>query len=88
MLERSVRLDDRGAIVIPMDHRRLLGIRQGDTVILALDEGEVRILTPQRAIWRAQELVRRYSGLAQMQLTHNAPGDEEQDEIDNTCAKR
>ena len=88
MLERSVRLDDRGAIVIPMDYRRLLGIRQGDTVILALDEGEIRVLTPQRAIQRAQELVLRYTDLAQGQLTHNAPNDEDLDEIDNASATR
>jgi bifunctional DNA-binding transcriptional regulator/antitoxin component of YhaV-PrlF toxin-antitoxin module len=46
--------------VIPAEYRRALGIHVGDEVILRLEQGEVRILTPQQAIQRAQELVRQY----------------------------
>jgi AbrB family looped-hinge helix DNA binding protein len=49
-----------GRIVIPAAYRRALGIKQGDEVILRLEEGEVRIITPAQAIRRAQALVRRY----------------------------
>ena len=37
-----------------------MGLKPGDEVILALEDGEVRLLTPRRAIERAQALVRRY----------------------------
>ena len=37
-----------------------MGLHVGDEVILRLEDGEVRIFTPQQAIKRAQELVRRY----------------------------
>ncbi len=49
-----------GRIVIPAAYRRALGIKQGDEVILRLEDGEVRIITPAQAIRRAQALVRRY----------------------------
>ena len=49
-----------GRIVIPVEYRRALGIQEGDEVILRLQDGEVRILSPQEAIKRAQDLVARY----------------------------
>ena len=49
-----------GRIVIPVEYRRALGIQEGDEVILRLPDGEVRILSPQEAIKRAQDLVARY----------------------------
>ncbi|HEY8885701.1 MAG TPA: AbrB/MazE/SpoVT family DNA-binding domain-containing protein [Chloroflexota bacterium] len=49
-----------GRIVIPAEYRRALGIQEGDEVILRLQDGEVRILSPQEAIKRAQDLVARY----------------------------
>ena len=47
-------------MVIPAEYRKALGIGPGDEVILVLEDGEVRILTRQRAVKRAQALVRRY----------------------------
>ena len=47
-------------MVVPAAYRKSLGLKPGDEVILVLEEGEVRLLTPQRAIQRAQALVRRY----------------------------
>ncbi|MDR7555347.1 MAG: AbrB/MazE/SpoVT family DNA-binding domain-containing protein [Armatimonadota bacterium] len=49
-----------GRLVIPAPYRRLLGLRVGDEVIVRLEEGELRILTPRQALARARELVRRY----------------------------
>jgi bifunctional DNA-binding transcriptional regulator/antitoxin component of YhaV-PrlF toxin-antitoxin module len=43
-----------------VEYRRALGIQEGDEVILRLQDGEVRILSPQEAIKRAQDLVARY----------------------------
>lgn len=37
-----------------------LGLREGDEVVLYLDQGEVRIVTPERAIEMAQEIVHQY----------------------------
>ncbi len=49
-----------GRLVIPAAYRKLLGLRRGDQVILRIEHGELRILTPARAVAHAQALVRRY----------------------------
>jgi bifunctional DNA-binding transcriptional regulator/antitoxin component of YhaV-PrlF toxin-antitoxin module len=46
--------------VIPAEFRRELGVNTGDEVVMHLEDGELRIVTLERAIRRAQELVRRY----------------------------
>jgi AbrB family looped-hinge helix DNA binding protein len=60
MLDIRAKLAEGGRIVIPVEYRQALGLHVGDEVILRLENGEVRIFTPQQAIKRAQELVRRY----------------------------
>jgi AbrB family looped-hinge helix DNA binding protein len=60
MLDIRAKLAEGGRIVIPVEYRQALGLHVGDEVILRLEDGEVRIFTPQQAIKRAQELVRRY----------------------------
>jgi bifunctional DNA-binding transcriptional regulator/antitoxin component of YhaV-PrlF toxin-antitoxin module len=47
-------------VVIPSRYRRAAGLKEGDEVILALDETGLRILTPRQAIKQAQDLVRKY----------------------------
>ena len=54
------RLAEGGRVVIPAEFRRAIGLEVGDEVIVRLEDGEVRILTPESAIRRAQDLVRRY----------------------------
>ena len=49
-----------GRLVVPAGYRRALGVKPGDEVILSLADGEVRMSTLERAIERAQALVRRY----------------------------
>ena len=49
-----------GRVVIPAQFRKALGILEGDTLMMTLDDGMIRILTPQKAIQRVQEMVRRY----------------------------
>ena len=60
MLDVRTKLAEGGRIVIPSEYRQALGLHVGDEVILRLEDGEVRIFTPQQAIKRAQELVRQY----------------------------
>lgn len=55
-----VKIAEGGRIVIPAEYRQALGLRTGDEVIVRLEGGEVRILTVNQAIKRAQELVGRY----------------------------
>ncbi len=59
MPDIRTRVAEGGRIVLPAEYRRALGLRVGDEVILHLENGAVRILTPQEAIRRAQALVRR-----------------------------
>ncbi len=60
MNELKTRIGEGGRIVIPAEYRRALGLKPGDEVILVLEDGDVRVMTPQRAVQRAQALVRRY----------------------------
>ena len=60
MIDVRTKLTEGGRIVIPVEYRQALGLHVGDEVILRLEDGEVRIFTPQQAIKHAQELVRRY----------------------------
>ncbi|PKB82433.1 MAG: hypothetical protein BZY88_04155 [SAR202 cluster bacterium Io17-Chloro-G9] len=63
-------LGKSGRLVLPAHFRRAMGIEPGDELILALDEGQLRIFT------RA-EAVRRVQGI----LKHLAPGQSLVDEL-------
>ncbi len=54
------RVDGQGRIVIPADLRRALGIKEGERVIVRLEDGELRITTIDHAIRQAQQMVRQY----------------------------
>lgn len=60
MNEIRVNIGRSGRIVIPASLRRELGIGVGDEVILRIEDGELRIVTLERAVARAQALVRRH----------------------------
>ena len=60
MVDVKTTIGAGGRVVIPAEHRKKLGMKSGDEVIVALEHDEVRILTPAAAIRRAQALVRRY----------------------------
>jgi AbrB family looped-hinge helix DNA binding protein len=49
-----------GRIVIPAEYRQALGLRAGDEVILRVEDNELRLITLDQAIARAQALVRRH----------------------------
>ena len=60
MIENKARMGEGGRLVIPARYRKALGLEPGDEVVLALEDGEVRLMTPRRMVQRAQALVRRY----------------------------
>lgn len=49
-----------GRVVIPAPHRRALGLRIGDEIIVRVEDDELRIQSLDHAIRRAQSVVRRY----------------------------
>lgn len=53
-------LGEGGRFVIPADYRKKLGLAPGDELIVILEQGELRIMTPAQAVLRAQEQVRRF----------------------------
>lgn len=53
-------LGKNGRVVIPAQFRKALGVSEGDVLMMTLDDGMIRILTPRKAIQRVQESVRRY----------------------------
>jgi len=58
--EIRMRVNENGRVVIPASYRKALGIKAGDQVILAMDDGELRITTMKRRIERAQRRIRQY----------------------------
>jgi bifunctional DNA-binding transcriptional regulator/antitoxin component of YhaV-PrlF toxin-antitoxin module len=60
MSEIKARLGKGGRLVLPVKYRRTLGVSPGDEVIMILEGEEIRILTRQQAIRRAQSLVKRH----------------------------
>jgi len=54
------KVDSGGRIVLPLECCRALGIEPGDEVVLVLREGEVRVLTRDLALRKAQDLLSPY----------------------------
>jgi AbrB family looped-hinge helix DNA binding protein len=60
MKEIKTKIAEGGRVVIPAEYRQALGLKIGDEVIIRLEEGALRIFTPDQAIAYAQELLRPY----------------------------
>ena len=56
----KTKLGEGGQIIIPPEFLQILGLEVGDRVILHFEDGEMSIITSQKAIRRAQELVNEY----------------------------
>ena len=54
----SMKMSEGGRVVIPVEIRRRLGLKDGDTVLWEMAEGEARLTTKAARIRRAQALVR------------------------------
>jgi len=59
MMAQPVKIIEGGKLVIPAAMRRALGIASGDTVLVGIEEGELRIRSLAKAVERAQAIVRR-----------------------------
>lgn len=60
MQPQRVKLIDGGKLVIPAAMRRELGIGAGDTVVVHVDDGELRVRTINKALERARIIIRRH----------------------------
>lgn len=58
MLSQRVKVVEGGKLVIPAAFRREMGISPGDTVIVELDQGELRVRSLSAAIRRVQARMR------------------------------
>lgn len=56
----SVRMGPEGRIVIPASFREALGLKEGDTLLASLGNGEIRLLTIPAAVRKAQAIVRKF----------------------------
>lgn len=58
MLSQRVKIVEGGKLVIPAAFRREMGIAPGDTVVVELDEGELRVRSLSSAIRQVQARMR------------------------------
>jgi AbrB family looped-hinge helix DNA binding protein len=56
--ESHTRINRNGRVVIPASFRRALGINPGETVVLRLENDELRITTLRQRLANARQLVR------------------------------
>ena len=58
--ETHTRINENGRLVIPSAFRRALGIQPGDTVVLRIENNELRMTTLRQRLAKAQQLVRKH----------------------------
>lgn len=60
MEAQRVKVVEGGKLIIPAPMRRELGISAGDTVIVDIDHGELRVRSVSKALERARAILRRH----------------------------
>ncbi len=60
MEAQRVKIVEGGKLVIPASMRRELGINAGDTVMVDIDQGELRIRSMSKALERFRTILRRH----------------------------
>lgn len=60
MEAQRVKIVEGGKLVIPASMRRELGINAGDTVMIDIDHGELRIRSMSKALEHFRTVLRRY----------------------------
>lgn len=61
MKAAHVKVDGQGRILIPAELRHVLGIREGSTITLLMEDGVLTLLTTKQAVRRVQEEVAKYT---------------------------
>lgn len=61
----KMKMSDGGRVVIPIEIRQALNLKEGDAVLWELDDGSARITTRAQRIRRAQALVRKHVPVGQ-----------------------
>ena len=56
----SMKMSEGGRVVIPAEISKALGLKDGDTVLWEMIDGEARLTTKLQRMRKAQELVRQY----------------------------
>lgn len=56
----EMKMSEGGRVVVPLEIRKALGLKEGDTVLWELAEGAARLTTRAAGITRAQALFQRY----------------------------
>ena len=56
----SMKMSEGGRVVVPAEIRQALGLKEGDTVLWELKNGEALLTTRSARLRRAQEMVRKY----------------------------
>ena len=59
MSDTTATVTEGGRIVIPAAYRKQLGLHPGDRLIVRLDQGELRLMTIQEGVRRAQAIIGR-----------------------------
>ena len=57
-MAHTTKVGKNGSIRLPEEYQLALGVREGDQVVLRMQDGEVVITTSDQAIRRLQQLVR------------------------------
>lgn len=60
MFEYKTKLNENGRLVIPAAHRKALGLKPGDEVMLRIEDNELHISNVRQALNRARRLVKQY----------------------------
>jgi AbrB family looped-hinge helix DNA binding protein len=58
MVSQRVKMVEGGKLVIPAAFRREMGVKPGDTLIVEMDQGELRVRSLPSAIGRVQAMMR------------------------------
>jgi AbrB family looped-hinge helix DNA binding protein len=58
--ESRVRINENGRVVIPASFRRALGINSGDTIVLRIENNELKLTTLRQRLAKAQQLLRKH----------------------------
>lgn len=59
--ETKTKITDGGRVVIPAEYRKVLGMNVGDEVVIFLEKDELRIISRNVALKKAQDIVKSYA---------------------------